>query len=132
MVHEWPDGASLIPIHQLSIKSQIFMYFSYPRVSLPTFVQLGEKIIQMDSWQEDTLARMKTQLQQELAKKEALAKLQSTIQEHWEARPLSIATTEANTMTKTNLVSSPSVDISQEHLGEFEKHTKGIGSKLLR
>jgi tuftelin-interacting protein 11 len=30
------------------------------------------------------------------------------------------------------LVSSPSIDIPQENFGEFEKHTRGIGSKLLR
>jgi hypothetical protein len=35
-------------------------------------------------------------------------------------------------MTETTLVSSPSLDISQENFGEFEKHTRGIGSKLLR
>ena len=35
-------------------------------------------------------------------------------------------------MTEITLVSSPSIDISKEDFGEFEKHTKGIGSKLLR
>jgi hypothetical protein len=30
------------------------------------------------------------------------------------------------------LVSSPSIDISLENIGDFEKHTRGIGSKLLR
>jgi hypothetical protein len=69
---------------------------------------------------------MMTPLQQELEKKEeALAKLQ-------EAKPPSIAIVKAITMIKTTLVSSPFIDISQEHLGDFEKHTKGIGSKLLR
>jgi hypothetical protein len=38
----------------------------------------------------------------------------------------------ASTMIETTLVSSPSLDISQENFGEFEKHTRGIGSKLLR
>jgi hypothetical protein len=46
--------------------------------------------------------------------------------DHREANPPSIATIEDNTMTKTNLVSSPSINISQEQLGEFENHTKGI------
>jgi hypothetical protein len=35
-------------------------------------------------------------------------------------------------MIETTLVSSSSIDISQEKLGEFEKHTRVIGSKLLR
>jgi tuftelin-interacting protein 11 len=35
-------------------------------------------------------------------------------------------------MIETTLVSSPSVYTSQDQLGEFEKHTRGIGSKLLR
>ena len=30
------------------------------------------------------------------------------------------------------MVSSPSLDISQDHFGEFEKHTRGIGMKFLR
>jgi tuftelin-interacting protein 11 len=30
------------------------------------------------------------------------------------------------------LVSSPSIEISLENIGDFEKHTKGIGSKILR
>jgi hypothetical protein len=46
-------------------------------------VHLGEKVIQLDRWQEDRLTQMMTQLQQELAEKEeALAKLQATVQEH--------------------------------------------------
>jgi hypothetical protein len=61
-----------------------------------------------------------------------LEKLQLVIQETKEIKPSSIATTEANTMTETTLVSSPSLDISQDHFGEFENHTKGIGSKFLR
>jgi len=35
-------------------------------------------------------------------------------------------------MIETTLVSSPFIDIFQEKLGEFEKHTRDIGSKLLR
>jgi hypothetical protein len=34
-------------------------------------------------------------------------------------------------MTDTTLLSSPSLDISQDHFGEFKKHARGIGLKLL-
>jgi hypothetical protein len=78
-------------------------------------------------------SHMMTQLQQELEEKEkALERLQAVVQEHRGARKPSISTADASTMTETTLVSSPSIDISQEKLGEFEKHTRGIGSKLLR
>jgi hypothetical protein len=46
-------------------------------------VHLGEKVIQLDSWQEDRLTQMMAQLQQELVEKEeALEKLQAIVQEH--------------------------------------------------
>jgi hypothetical protein len=64
-------------------------------------------------------------------KEVALAKLQ-VVQETKEADKPFIAHVVANTITETSMVSSPSIDLSQEHLGEFEKHTKGIHSKLLR
>jgi hypothetical protein len=35
-------------------------------------------------------------------------------------------------MTETTLVSSPSIDISQDNIGEFKNHTRGISSKVLR
>jgi hypothetical protein len=35
-------------------------------------------------------------------------------------------------MTNTTLVSLTSLYFSQQQFGEFEKHTKGIGLKLLR
>jgi len=35
-------------------------------------------------------------------------------------------------MTKTTLISSPSVEISLEWIGDFEIHIIGIGSKILR
>jgi hypothetical protein len=35
-------------------------------------------------------------------------------------------------MIETTLVTSPSVDISREKLDEFEKHNRGVGSKILR
>jgi hypothetical protein len=44
-------------------------------------VHLDEKIIQMDSWQEDRLTQMMVYLQQELAKEEIMAKLQAIVQE---------------------------------------------------
>jgi hypothetical protein len=76
---------------------------------------------------------MMIQLQQELEEKdEALERLQTTFQENQELEPLSIATIESNTITGIPLVISPSIDNSQENLGEFENHTKGIGYKLLR
>lgn len=71
---------------------------------------------------------MMAQLHQELAKKkEASAKLQAVVQETKRAKPPSIATIEANTMTQTTLVSSPSLDFSQEYFGKFEKHTNYQG-----
>jgi hypothetical protein len=61
-----------------------------------------------------------------------LEKIQEIVQETKEAEPPSIAIVEASTMTKTTLLSSPSLEFSQDNFGEFEKHTRGIGSKLLR
>jgi chromosome segregation ATPase len=88
-------------------------------------VYLGEKVIQMDNWKEDRFTQMMTQLQQDLEEKEkALERLQAVVQEHRGARKPSISTADASTMTETTLVSSPSIDISQEKLGEFEKHTR--------
>jgi hypothetical protein len=76
---------------------------------------------------------MRIQLQQELAEKErALAKLQAVVQENWEVMPPSVATTLSNTMTKTTLVILPSLDFSHDNFGEFEKHTRGNGSKILK
>jgi hypothetical protein len=60
-----------------------------------------------------------------------LARLQEVIQEHQEARPLSIATTESITMIETNLIISSSLDFSHDNFGEFEKYTRGIISKIL-
>jgi hypothetical protein len=53
------------------------------------------------------------------------------VKEHQEEMSLYIATIEANTMTETILVSSPSIEISQEKLGDFENHTRDIDSNLL-
>jgi hypothetical protein len=76
---------------------------------------------------------MMDQLQEELVDKEEVSEnLQVAIQEHQEVRPPSFAIVEANTMIKTTLVRSPLLEFSQQHFGEFEKHTKGIGLKILR
>jgi hypothetical protein len=39
---------------------------------------------------------------------------------------------EANTMMKSSLVKSPSKILPQEIFDDFEKHTRCIGSKLMR
>jgi hypothetical protein len=65
-------------------------------------------------------------------KEETLAKIQSIVQYTKGVKPPSIANIEANNMTNTTLVSSPSFDFFQDHFGEYEKHTRGIDSKLLR
>jgi hypothetical protein len=64
------------------------------------------------------------------SEEEALNKLLAVVQETKQAP--SIATTEASTMTKENMVNSPSITLYQETFGDFEKHTRGIGSKLMR
>jgi hypothetical protein len=61
-----------------------------------------------------------------------LENIQEVIQEHWEENPPSIFIVEENTMTKTTIVISSSIELSRENLGDFENHTRGIGSKLLR
>ena len=61
-----------------------------------------------------------------------MTRLQAVVQEHIGTIQPSITTTDASTINKATLVSSPSIDISQEQLGEFENHTRGIGSKLLK
>jgi hypothetical protein len=64
-------------------------------------------------------------------KEEALEKIHTFFQETKEANPSFIPTIKANNMTETTLVSSHSLDISQENFGEFENHTIGIGLKFL-
>jgi hypothetical protein len=74
-----------------------------------------------------------TQLQQDLSQKEkSFIMFQEAIQEHKETRKPSISIAYANTMTKTSLVKSPSIDISQDKIHEFKIFTKGIGSKILK
>ena len=53
------------------------------------FVQLGEKVIKADNWQEERFTKMMAQLFQELeTKEEALAKLHGAIQKTKEAKQL--------------------------------------------
>jgi hypothetical protein len=71
---------------------------------------------------------MMTQLQQEMAKKEEeLAKIQVVFLHHKEAKTFPISTTETSSMTEISMVISSSIDISPDHLGEVENHTRGIG-----
>jgi hypothetical protein len=65
-------------------------------------------------------------------KEKALERIQVAIQEHIGARKKFISTTDASTMTGDTLVQSPSIEISQYNLDEFEKNTICIGSKLLK
>jgi hypothetical protein len=39
---------------------------------------------------------------------------------------------EVTTMMRSSLVNSPFKNLPQETFGDFEKHTRGIGSKLMR
>ena len=66
----------------------------------------------MDSWKEDRLIQMDTQLNKEMIEtKEALTKLQAVVKGHHEARSPFITTVEASTMIETIEVSLPSLDI---------------------
>jgi hypothetical protein len=81
-------------------------------------VYLGEKFIHMDNSQEDRFMQMMKRLQKELEEKEKdLERIQVVVQEHKRERKPHISTTEAITMIETTLVSSPSIDTSQEHIG---------------
>lgn len=92
---------------------------------------MGENIINMDIQQEVKITWMKDQLKQDLvAKEETFKNLQVIFQEHYEAQPLSIMIFKASTMTKKTLVSSPQTFL-KNNWAIFEKHTRGIGSKLL-
>jgi hypothetical protein len=63
-------------------------------------------------------------------KKEAFKRLQVAIQETKKS-PF-IFTMESNTMMESSLVNSPSKILPQETFGDFENHTRGISSKLMR
>jgi hypothetical protein len=92
---------------------------------------IGEKFTQLDNWQEERFTKVTAQLYWDLvAKEEALKKLQAAAQETKQAP--SIAIVEANTMMESSMVNSPSKILPQETFGDFEKHTRGIGSKLMR
>jgi hypothetical protein len=91
-------------------------------------VHLGKKFIQLDFWKEYRLNQTTIKLQKELENKnETLANLQRILQEHREVCPPSISIAQDNTMNKTTLLISHSFEFSQQHFGEFEKHTRGIG-----
>jgi hypothetical protein len=94
--------------------------------SILQLLQLGDKFIELDNWQEERFIEVTSHLYQDLeVKEEALKKLEAIVQETKQAP--SIATAEASTMTKENMVNTPS-----KTLGDFEKHTRGIGSNIMR
>jgi hypothetical protein len=89
-------------------------------------LQLGEKFIELDNFQEDRFTKVTAHLYHDLvAKEEALKNIESVIQETKQAP--SIAIFEASTITEENMVNSPS-----NTLGDFENHSRGIGSKIMR
>jgi len=63
-------------------------------------------------------------------KEEALKKLEEVVQKKNQVP--SIATIKTNTMMEESMVNSPSKTFSLETFGDFEKPTRGIGSKLMR
>jgi hypothetical protein len=65
-----------------------------------------------------------------VAKEEALKKIEVVVQETNQS--LSISTLEDSTMMKENMLISPPNTLFQETFHEFEKHTRGIGSNLMR
>jgi hypothetical protein len=94
--------------------------------SILYLLQLGEKFIELDNWQEERFTEVTTHLYHELvAKEETLKNLEVVFQESQQAS--FVATTEASTMTEENMVNSPS-----NTFGDFEKHTRGISSNIMR
>jgi hypothetical protein len=63
-------------------------------------------------------------------KEEALKDVESFFQETKQV-PF-ITTIKDNTMKEESMVKSPSKNLSQETFGDFEKHTRDIGSNLMR
>jgi RNA processing factor Prp31 len=93
--------------------------------SIFQLLQLGEKFIEMDNWKEESFIEVTSHIYHDLeVKEDALKKLKEVFQET--KKSSSIATIKASTMTKENMVNSPS-----NTLGDFKKHTKGIGSKIM-
>lgn len=83
-------------------------------------VQLGVKVIQLDTWKEERLTQMMTWLHQPLIKKEeSLTKLQDVVQESNEGNKSSISITKSNTMIDNNIVKSHS-NRYQKDFGDFE------------
>ena len=80
----------------------------------------------MDNWKGDRFIEVTSHLYYDLESKEEVCNklevvLQETNQDHF------ICTTKDSTMTKENMVNSPS-----KTLGDFEKHVGGIISKIMR
>jgi len=63
-------------------------------------------------------------------KQDALKNLETTYQETNKAP--SISTIESSTMLEASMVNTPSNILSQEKFWDFEKHTREIGSNLMR
>jgi hypothetical protein len=79
----------------------------------------------MDNWKEDRLTEVTSHLYYDLeSKEETFKKLEAILQETKQA-PF-ICTTEDSTMKKEKMVNSPS-----KTLGDFEKHARGIISKIM-
>jgi hypothetical protein len=64
------------------------------------------------------------------AKEEALKKLQANVQET--KKSPYIITMKSSTMTDSSMVKSPSKALPQGTFGDFEKHTRGIDSNIMR
>jgi hypothetical protein len=136
MEKQMHTSAKLLPLIKKKFKEgqdsliAVKKYWDKHRTQL---VYLGEKVIQMDNWQDDRFTQTMMQLQQDLVEtKKALTMLQVVVQENKGARKPSIVTAYAITMTETTLVSSPYVHVSQEQLDEFKKHMRGIGCKIIK
>ena len=92
---------------------------------------MGEKFIELDNWQEERFTKFIAQLYKDLVvKEEALKDVESFFQETKQV-PF-ITTIKDSTMKEESMVKSPSKILSQETFGDFEKHTRDIGSKLTR
>ena len=103
------------------------------------FLQQGENILSHLKYVEKRNVQAMEKLQQELDEKEkVLAKLQEECegfkqQEESASPKKTTLMQDAQTMMEESMVSTAPISLSQdEHLGIFERHTKGFGSKLLK
>jgi hypothetical protein len=92
---------------------------------------LGEKFIELDNWQEERFTKVTAHLYQDLVVKEEALKEARIICPRDQASPFHYHY-QRSTMKEESMVNSPSKILSQETFGDFEKHTRGIGSKLMR